>query len=116
MVEIVFISQKDDDNNCAELLGGMYRCFDAVLLCFVIFCRYAVIPKVLGLTQSKSNLCIFSRNSDKDKPEIILICYVENFCIVVKPEHVDKKKKKILKEFGIIEYGQLIELLVVQYK
>ena len=56
------------------------------------------------------------RKSGKDKPKIIIICCVDDFYIMVKPEHVDKMRKKLRKYFGIVEDGQLREMLGVQYE
>ena len=37
MVELVFMSQEDYDNACAEIKGGVYGCVSAALLWFVSF-------------------------------------------------------------------------------
>ena len=42
-----------------------------------------------------------------------MIYYVDNFCILVKPKNVDKKKKKLRKKFGTVKDGQLGKLLGV---
>ena len=79
------------------------------------FYDYAVSPKDLGLKQSKVDPCVFFRKCEKSKPEIIVIFYAEDCCIMGKPEHVDKMKNKLRKDFGIVQDGQLSKLLVVQY-
>ena len=53
MVQLGFMSQEDYGNSCAEITGGMYGSVDSYLLWFVRFFGYALIPKGLGLTQSK---------------------------------------------------------------
>ena len=71
----------------------MYGCIDYDLLYVVCFYSYAVIPKVLGLKQSKFDPCIFFRKSEKGETRSIVVCYVDNFFIMGNPEHVDEMKK-----------------------
>ena len=94
----------------------MYGYVDDSLLWFVRFCECAVSPKGLGLTQSKLNPCVFFKSMKKYKPKIIVIYYVDDCCIVGKPEHVEETKKKLLRYFEIVEDGQLGKLLGVRYK
>ena len=105
------MGQEKYDNYCEELTVDMYGCVDCSLLYIFRFCKYAVSTKGLGLTQSKVYPWIFIRKPDKGKPKIIVIYYVENCCIMVKPEHVEEKKKKTHKEFGIVRYGKIKETI-----
>ena len=54
------------------------------------FCIYAVNPMGLGLTQRKVDTCVSFLKSDKNKPKIIVLYYVEYCFIMGKPEHVEK--------------------------
>ena len=45
-----------------------------------------------------------------------MICYVDDCCIMVKPEHLHNIKNKLCKDFGIFKDGKLSKLLGVQYK
>ena len=56
------------------------------------------------------------RKYEKIKPKIIVIFHVDSCCIMVIPEHVDEMKKKLHKEFGIVEGFQLSKLLGLQYE
>ena len=92
----------------------MLRCCSTMVCAF--FFEYEVIPKGLGLAQSNIDTCVFSRNSEKYKPKILVICYVEDCYIVGKPEHVDEMKKKLRKEFGMVKDCQLRKLLGIRYE
>ena len=50
----------------------------------------------LGLTQRKVDTCVSFLKSDKNKPKIIVLYYVEYCFIMGKPEHVEKIKKETL--------------------
>ena len=53
MAELGLMIQKENDNTCVKLRGGVYGCFNSALLYFILFCNYAVSPKGYGLTQSR---------------------------------------------------------------
>ena len=54
MVELGFMSQKEYDESCIELQGGMYGNVDAALLYFIRFTDFATDVNGLNLVQSKS--------------------------------------------------------------
>ena len=94
----------------------MYRCVNSALIYFVRFYEYAVSPNGLFLTQSKVDPCTFLQKSEKGKPKIILIYYVDDFFYYGKTQTCGKIQKRLCKEFGIVEDGQLEKLLGVRYK
>lgn len=116
MVELGFMSKEEFDQACAELTGGMYGCVDAALLYFERFCEWAVNPEGLNLTQSKADPCVFYRKSKTGTPLVIVICHVDDCCVMGVKEYVEEIKKKLKLEFGTVEDGQLRKLLGVRYE
>ena len=116
MVELGFMDQSTYDNACAELTGGMYGCVDAALLYFVRFAEYATSPTGLNLVQSKVDPCVFYRRGDDDKPQLIVICHVDDCLLLGKPADIKEVKENLRKEFGTVEDGKLRKLLGVCYE
>ena len=69
MVELGFMSQKEFEESCIELQGGMYGNVDAALLYFIRFTDYATDKDGLNLNQSKSDPCVFFRRWIESKPK-----------------------------------------------
>ena len=116
MIELGFISQEEFDNACAELTGGMYGCVDAALLYFERFCEWAINPKGLNLTQSKADPCVFYRKTKNGTPLVMVICHVDDCCIMGKRKYVQEIKTRLKQEFGTVEDGKLRKLLGVRYE
>jgi hypothetical protein len=115
MVELGFMDEEEFGKACAELTGGMYGCVDAALLYFIRFCDWATDPQGLMLIQSKADPCVFYRKSKDGKPEVIVICYVDDCLIIGRKDKVEEIKNKLKLNFGTVEDGQLRKMLGVRY-
>jgi hypothetical protein len=115
MVELGFMSSKEFENACAELTGGMYGCVDAALLYFMKFCEWATNPKGMNLAQSKVDPCVFYRKDNEGTLLIIVICHVDDCCMMGRQDIVKETKAKLREGFGTVEDGKLRKLLGVRY-
>ena len=113
MNELDFLEKDQVENACVELTGGMvYGCIDAALLYFVQFCDYVTKPEGLGLKHSKVDPCRFYQKLENGTPEIILIAYYVDDCLIMgRQESVNEMKARLTMEFGTVEDGKLRKLL-----
>ena len=83
-------------------------CTCGSMLLYYILCIFRVFSEFQGFrsdTKKSLSMNIF-RTYEKVKPGIIVIYYVDDCSIMGKPVHVGEMKMKLLKKFGIVEYGQ----------
>jgi hypothetical protein len=116
MVELGFMSQEEFEKACAELTGGMYGCVDAALLYFIRFCEWATDTKGLNLQQSIVDPCVFFRKNKEGTLLVLVICHVDDCCIMGRKDIVDEVKMQLKKRFGTVEDGKLRKLLGVRYE
>ena len=115
MVELGFMSQKEFEESCIELQGGMYGNVDAALLYFIRFTDYATDKDGLNLNQSKSDPCVFFRKVENNVTHGVIVVYVDDCLIAGTDEFIQEMKTKLKSEFGVVEEGQLRKLLGVRY-
>ena len=115
MVELGFMTQTEFEDNCIELLGGMYGNVDAALLYFMRFTTFATSQDGLKMTQSESDPCVFFRRNKQGEIDIMIIIYVDDCMLIGTQESVNETKAKLRTEFGTTEDGQLKKLLGVRY-
>ena len=116
LVELGFMSQEKYDNVYAELTGGVFGYINADLLWSVSLSRYAMSSKRLDLKQPKADPCVLFRKSEKSEHKVIVLCYVDNCCIIKIIEHVENMKNKFRIEIGIGKDGQIRKLLGAQHE
>ena len=117
LAELGFMTQKQFDESCIELNGGMYGNVDAALLYFIRFTEFAIDEnKGLGLIQSKSDPCLFFKKDDEEKTLGVIVVYVDDCLIAGEQKFIDEMKTKLKTEFGVVEDGKLSKLLGVRYK
>ena len=110
------MSQKEYDETCIELQGGMYSNMDAALLYFIRFKEYAKSKEGLNLTQSKTDPCLFFKKNEQGRTIGVIIIYVDDCVIAREKGFISEMKTKLKSEFGVVEDGTLRKLLGVRYK
>lgn len=88
LVELGIMDKTIYEEASNEITGGMHVNMDATLLYFICLSEYVVDPNGLGLKQSKFYACILYRKCDNGNPEVIVICYTDNYLIIRRLETV----------------------------
>jgi hypothetical protein len=114
MVELGFISQKEHDETCIQLVKSQYGNVDAALRWLKTFTRQLT---EMGLTPSDVDPCLFyKRDPNTRKVILLVIVYVDDILCCGPATEIEWLKAQVRKSNNITELGRLNKYLGLWYK
>jgi hypothetical protein len=114
MIELGYITEKEKEKYCIQLKKAMYGNIDAPLCWMRTFSKH--LTTTVGLTQSKTDPCMFIKRNNQGKVVLILAVYVDDTIITGSKKEVQKAYQLIKLKFVIDILGQLCKHLGIMWK
>ena len=113
MVELGQIDHEEMKSNCLQLNKNIYGMVDAVL---IFYKAYSVqLMKSMGMTQSKADACMFTRQDETGKTILIMSSHVDDIFVAGTPDAIAWFKQQLKERFNIKEMGRIIKHLGIKY-
>lgn len=104
-VELSFATTEEIQTTCLRMLQCIYGNVEAALTFYTTYANHLI--QVVGMTQSKTNACLFFKKNDTGNLVLIVCCHVDNTLIVGKPKWAQYFKDKVWERFSVIDLGRL---------
>jgi len=114
MVELGFITKKDQELFTIPLDQNMYRNMDVALRFFEKYSR--ILMTDLGFMQSQTDPCIFFRHDKAGKLSMVILMHIDNSLISGRKWQVEEFFKQFVQYLKIERLGQLKKHLGVQWE
>ena len=86
MVELRQIDEEERQTNCLQLNKNIYGMVDAAL---IFYKAYSVqLMKSMGMTWSKADACMFTKQDETGKTILIMSCHVDDTLIAGTPDAI----------------------------
>ena len=112
MVELGFISERENVETCAELQKGMYGNVDAALRFYKTYSKHLI--ENMEMKRCRVDPCVFVMR-ENGKTELVAFIHVDDTLLCGKQTAIDNFKVKVKERFNIKELGRLKKHLGVWY-
>jgi len=116
MVDMGFISEKEQEESCILLVKGMYGNVAAALTFFIEYVNWLTNKDGMAMQQCKTDPCVFLKFDDDGDLVLIAMAHVDDTALCGFKKWILWFKKGISGRFGYKDQGQITKHLGIWYE